>query len=147
MTHTLKSIDIFNMLINSGLFAILLGLVISAIKFAKSYLDAKTAETTAKINDTNIKNAISSAEDCVTTVVLEMSQTVVDDLKAKSADGKLTEDEIKQIQADSLAKIEKLITSDAFNTLDTVFGDAEAWIKSKIEAEVKKYKMNSTAKS
>ncbi len=143
----MKSIDIFNMLINSGLFAILLGLVISAIKFAKSYLDAKTAETTAKINDTNIKNAISSAEDCVTTVVLEMSQTVVDDLKAKSADGKLTEDEIKQIQADSLAKIEKLITSDAFNTLDTVFGDAEAWIKSKIEAEVKKYKMNSTAKS
>lgn len=141
----MKATDIFNVLIQSGLFAVLLGLVVSAVKFAKSYIDAKTAETTAKIKDAYIKNAVSSAEDCVTTVVLKMAQTVVDDLKVKSADGKLTDDEIKQIQSDSLAEVEKLVSSDVYNTLGTVFGDTEAWIKCKIEAEVKKIKMNSTA--
>jgi hypothetical protein len=141
----MKITDIFNVLIQSGLLGVLLGLVISGIKFAKAYIDAKTAEIASKIKDTNIKNAITSAEDCVSTVVLEMAQTVVDDLKSKSADGKLTPDEIKQIQADALAKIEKLVSSDVFNTIDTIFGDAEAWIKSKIEAEVKKNKINAAA--
>lgn len=138
----MKPTDIFNMLIESGVFVALLGLVISAIKYAKTYIDTKTAEVTVKIKDQNVKNAISSAEDCITTVVLKFSQTVVDDLKAKSADGKLTADEIKQIQQNSLAEVEKLISSDIFNTIDTVFGDAESWIKCKIEAEVKKLKIN-----
>ena len=134
--------EVFNLFIQSGLFVVLLGLIVSAIKFAKAYIDAKTAEITSKITDTNIKNAINRAENCVTTVVLEMAQTVVDDLKSKSADGKLTDDEIKQIQADALAKVKQLVSTDVYNTLGIVFGDVEAWIKSKIEAEVKKTKMN-----
>lgn len=137
----MKVIDIINILIQTGLFGVLLGLVLSGIKFAQAFIDAKTAEIISRIKDTNIKNAVISAEDCVSTVVLEMSQTVVDDLKSKSADGKLTADEIKQIQEDALAKIEELVSSDVYNTLNTIFGDAEAWIKSKIEAEVKKTKL------
>ena len=140
----MKVTDIFSILIQSGLFGVLLGLVLSGIKFAQAYIDAKTAEITSRIKDTNIKNAVISAEDCVSTVVLEMAQTVVDDLKSKSDDGKLTADEIKQIQADALEKVEKLVSSDVYNTLDTIFGDAEAWIKSKIEAEVKKIKIDTS---
>lgn len=137
---------IFNILIESGIFGLLVGLVVSVIKYVKALIDAKTAEITANIKDTKIKSAISSAEDCVTTVVLEMAQTVVDDLKAKSADGKLTEDEIKAIKAAAFEKVKKLISGDIYATLSTVFSDVEAWLKCKIEAEVKKLKMTSAAK-
>jgi hypothetical protein len=140
----MKTADVLNVILQSGLLGVLLGLVVSGVKCAKTYIDTKTAESASKIKDTNINNAVNISENCVSTVVLEMAQTVVDDLKAESADGKLTEDEIKQIQADSLAKIEKLITSDVYNTLGSVFVDANAWIKSKIEAAVKELKANTT---
>lgn len=136
---------IFGILIESGIFGLILGLVVSLIRYAKAMIDAKTAEISANIKDSKIRSAISSAEDCVTTVVLEMSQTVVDDLKAKSADGKLTDDEIKAIKSDALEKIKKLISGEIYNTLSTVFGDVEAWLNCKIEAEVKKLKLTSQA--
>jgi hypothetical protein len=138
----MKATDVFNIFIQSGFFGMLLGLVISGVKYAKTYLDAKTAETSAKIKDTNIKSAVNSAENCVTTVVLEMAQTVVDDLKSKSTDGKLSSDEIKQIHSDAVDKVHTLLSNDAFNTISTVSGDAEAWISSKIEAAVKKLKLS-----
>jgi Flp pilus assembly secretin CpaC len=138
--------DIFTMLMSSGLFVVLLGLVISIIKFGKTWIDSKTAETAARIKDLNIRNAVEAAEDCVSTVVLDMAQTVVDDLKEKSADGKLTNDEIASIQKDALTRVEKLITTDVFNTIDTVFGEAQTWLKFKIEAEVKKLKLAAESK-
>lgn len=138
----MKVSDIITILIQTGIFGVLIGLVVSGINFAKAYVDAKTAETTARIKNLNVKSAISSAEDCISTVVLEMAQTVVDDLKAKSADGKLTDEEIKQIKADTLSQVKTLISTDVYHTLDTVFGDAESWVKCKIEAAVKKYKIH-----
>jgi hypothetical protein len=142
----MKLTDLLNILIQSGFFAVLLGLVISAIKFAKAYIDTKTAEATAKINDGNVKNAITTAEDCVTTVVLELAQTVTDDLKAKSADGKLTAEDAAKIKEDAVTKVQSLLSDDVTNTLSTVFGDAEAWVRSKIEAAVKKQKIAKTVK-
>jgi hypothetical protein len=136
----MKTADFLNVLIQSGIFGVLLSLFLSGVKCAKTYLAAKAAEATSNIKDLNIKNAVQSAEDCVTTVVLEMAQTTVDDLKAKSADGKLTGDEAKEVLSDATSKVQSLISIDVFNTLDTVFGDANAWIKSKIEAAVKKIK-------
>jgi hypothetical protein len=142
----MKPTDLFGILIQSGLFGVLLGLVISGLKFAKTYIDAKTAEATAKIKDGNVKSALSAAEDCVTTVVLEMAQTVSDDLKAKSADGKLTAEDAAKIKEDAVTKVQALLSDDVTNTLNTVFGDAEAWVRSKIEAAVKRLKTANAAK-
>jgi hypothetical protein len=137
----MKLTDIFNILVESGLFAVLLGLVISGIKYAKTYLDAKTAETAAKIKNENIKNAVKSAEDCISTVVLELSQTVVDDLKRQSADGKLTQAEADKIKQTAVEKVNSLLSTNVRDTLNTVYGDLNEWIKSKIEADVKSNKM------
>ena len=142
----MKLADLFSLLIQSGLLAAVLGLVISGLKCAKTYIDAKTAEATAKIKDSNVQSALNAAEDCVTTVVLEMAQTVSDDLKAKSADGKLTADDAAKIKEDAVAKIQALLSDDVTNTLNTVFGDAEAWVRSKIEAAVKQLKTANTVK-
>lgn len=137
----MKASDIFNIIVQSGLLGVLLGLVISGIKCAKAYIDAKSAEATANIKDSNIKSALNTVENCITTVVLELSQTVVDDLKASSADGKLTPDEIAKIKSDAVSKVEALLSTDVSSTLNQVFGDAQAYISSKIEAEVKKLKL------
>jgi hypothetical protein len=140
----MKTADVFNVILQSGLLGVLLGLVVSGVKCAKTYIDTKTAESASKIKDTNINNAVNISENCVSTVVLEMAQTVVDDLKAKSADGKLSPDEIQQIKSDAINKVQTLISTDVYNTLGSVFGDANAWIKSKIEAAVKELKANTT---
>jgi hypothetical protein len=138
-----NEMSIVNLIEQSGIAVALLGLLASAIAYGKTYLDARTKEATAKIQDTNIKNAVDAVENCATTVVYELAQTTVDDLKAKSADGKLTADEIAQLKADSLAKVKQLIGTDVYGTIHTVFGNAEAWITSTIEAAVKSLKLNS----
>jgi hypothetical protein len=138
----MKATDLWNLLVQSGIFAVLLGLVVSGIKYGKTYLDAKTAETTAKIKDANVKSAINTAEDCVTTVVSELAQTTVEALKAQSADGKLTAEDAESIKATALAKSQSLMSDDVICTLNTVFGNAETWVGSKIEAAVKASKLS-----
>lgn len=123
--------------LQSGLLAAVLGLILSGVKYIKGMVDAKTAEVTAKIKDTNIKHAVSTTEDCVTTTVYKLAQTTTDDLKAAAADGKLTAEEAAQVKENALAEIKHMVGSDALATLDTVFSDVDSWLKSKIEAAVK----------
>lgn len=134
---------IFDYIVQSGLLAALLGLVASAITYGKKLIDAKEQEVTAKIRDTNIRHAVETVDNAATTIVYKLAQTTVDDLKAKAADGKLTEDEIAQLKADSLSEVKQLVGADVLDTLHTVFGDAEAWITAKIEAAVKSLKLDS----
>lgn len=136
----MKTEELWNFLIQSGLLATLLGFVVSVIKCAKVYIDAKTAEATAKIKNYNIKNAINAAEDCITTVVEELAQTTADDLKAKSADGKLTAEDAAKIKADAIAKVEALLSDDVQKAVAQIFGDTEQWISSKVEAAVRQLK-------
>lgn len=138
----MNSNEILDIIIKSGLLSVLLGLVISLIKFAKVYLDNKTKETSVKIKEETVKKSIELVESCITTVVLELSQTIVDDLKDKSADGKLTDEEKVNIRNLAVEKVKQLMTDDVYTTLDEVFGSAEKWIIEKIEAEVKKIKSN-----
>ena len=133
---------IFDYVVQSGLLVALLGFAVSAIKYGKQGIDAKTKESTVKIKDTNTRHAVDTVENAATTVVYKMAQTTVDDLKEKAADGKLTADEIAQLKADSLAEVKQLVGTDVVNTIQTVFGDAEAWITAKIECAVKSMKLN-----
>lgn len=133
--------QIFSLVIQSGIFSVFLGLVISLIKFAKTLIDAKTAETLNGIKNANVKESLELAKDCVSTVVLELSQTVVDKLKEKAADGKLTEEEIAEVKKIALEKITSLMSENVYGTISEIFGNAENWINEKIESEVKKMKL------
>lgn len=137
----MKTADLWDLILQSGLLAVFLGFVVSGIKYGKAYIDARTLEATAKIKDANIKNAVNTAEDSITTVVAELAQTTVEDLKAKSADGKLTAEDAEQIKSDAVTKVQELLSDDVTQTLHTIFGDAEKWIDSKIEAAIKASKL------
>ena len=130
--------EILDIIIKSGLLSVLLGLVISLIKFSKTYIDKKTKERKAKIKNQNIRESIDIVESYITAVVLELSTTIVDDLKYKAAGGKLTDDDVVSIRNLAVAKVQQLLDDDDYSTLDEVFGNTEKWIVEKIEAEVKK---------
>lgn len=132
--------EILDIIIKSGLLSVLLGLVISLIKFAKTYIDNKTKETTASIKNQNIRESINIVENCITSVVLELSQTIVDDLKEKSAYGKLTDEEKASIRNLAVVKVEQLVSDEIYTTLGEVFGNTEKWLVERIEAEVKRIK-------
>lgn len=136
----MKTSDIFEMLVNSGLFAVLCGFAVSVIRCLKSYIDTKTAENTEKLRNTNIQNAVRTAESCVTTVVLKMAQTVVDDLKENAADGKLTKEEMSEIKANALSEIKELLGDDVIASLQSVYTDVGKWLDDKLEASVKALK-------
>lgn len=141
----MNSEQIIDFIIQSGLLGVLLGLLISAIKYAKTFLDNKTNETISKINDENIKNAIFITQDIVSTVVLELSQTMVDEMKSKTADGKLSAEDIQTLKEVAVGRIEGLMSEKVYGTISEVFGNVEGWIVEKIEAEIRKTK-NSIAK-
>jgi hypothetical protein len=140
----MKASEVINALVQSGLLATFLGLAVSGIKCAKTFIDTKTAEATAKIQNANIKSAVEHAEDCITTVVTELSQTTVDALKSASADGKLTAEDAATIKATALAKVQSLLSENVTTTISSIYGNAEAWTASKIEAAVKNLKSIST---
>lgn len=128
--------ELWNILIESGFLAALLGFAVSVVRCAKTYIDSKTAEAAARIESDKIKNAISVAEDCITTVVSELAQTTVEDLKEKSADGKLSAEDAARVKADAMVKIQSLLSDEVQKAIDEIFDDAEEWISSKIEAAV-----------
>jgi hypothetical protein len=116
----MKLSDILTLLINSGLLAVLLGFATRGIKAAKEYADTKAAEATAKIKDTNERNAINAVEQAATTVVAKLAQTSVDSLKAASADGKLTAADAVNIKAAALNQVQALLTDDVTQTIHTI---------------------------
>lgn len=137
--------EVINAVISSGLLAAVLGLVLSAAKYAKTVVDAKAAEVAAKIKNADVKHAVDTAADCATTVAYKMAQTVVDDLKAASADGKLTAEEAAQVRTNALREVKMILSNDVIDTIHTEFGDANAWLQSKIEAAVKQLHIDAPA--
>lgn len=141
----MKTSEIFEMLVSSGLFAVLCGFVVSIIRCLKSYIDSKTAENAENLRNTNIQNAVTTAESCVTTVVLKMAQTVADDLKEKAADGKLTQEERSAIKTNALSEITKLLGDDVIASLQSVYTDVGKWLDDKLEASVRALKSDKIA--
>lgn len=136
----MKSSDIFEALVESGLFAVICAFAVSLIRCLKTYIDSKTAANAEKIADANIQNAVKSAESCVTTVVLKMAQTVVDDIKENAADGKLSQEEKAAIKETALGEIQELLSDDVTASLQNVYTDVGKWLDNQLEAKIKSLK-------
>lgn len=80
--------------------------------------------------------ALSAATDIIDTAVKETNQTLVDDLRKQSTDGKLTQDGINQAFNQSYLRAKKLLGEEAVKELREIMPDVEAWIIAKIEASV-----------
>ena len=123
---------IVNALIDSGV-QVLVALAVALIGVAGTWLTAQIGKV-KKLQTVQI--AVDEAKNAAITTVLELQQTVVDDMKAAAVDGKLTKEEIAKLKNDllamSMAKLSdasvKVLTAAGVDISAIITGAAEAMV-------------------
>lgn len=119
---------------------ILATLLLTLLGVLGAWLAAKFAK---RQELTNIGIATNEAVGAAQQTVLELQQTVVDKLKAANADGKLTEDEIKELGDMLLKKSLEKMSVPATKVLAAAGADISAIIKGAGEAMIQNMKQYS----
>ena len=101
------------------------------------YLRRKSEQIIAQTDNMTIKAFLVEATDAVSTAVTYTSQTFVDTLKKE---GNFNKDKQQEALKKSLDKAISLLSESAKNALTDIYGDLEAYLTSKIEAEVRSQK-------
>ena len=91
---------------------------------------------TKNIQNSSVKTIINSIADSATCVVKELNQTIVNDLKEKAEDGKLSGDDIIEIKTLAIEKLNGLISDESKAILSNVVGDFTNYLSTVIEAKV-----------
>lgn len=123
---------IVNALIENGV-QVAVSLVVALIGVAGTWLSIQIGKVKQL---QTVKLATDEAKDAAITTVLELQQTVVDDLKAAAVDGKLTKEEIAKLKNDlismSMAKLSdtsvKILTAAGVDISAIIAGVGEALI-------------------
>jgi len=107
------------------------------VTYLVKYLKAKTEQTTTKINNELVRTYLQEATDAVLQAVTYTAQTYVDTLKKQ---GKF--DKEAQQKAFNTAKdiALKLLTDEAKQMIEDLYGDLMLWLETKIEQTVKEQK-------
>ena len=132
---------IVNALIENGV-QVAVSLVVALIGVAGTWLSIQIGK--AKKLQT-VEMATDEAKDAAITTVMELQQTVVDDLKAAAVDGKLTKEEISKLKNDLLSMSMTKLSDTSVKILTAAGVDISAIIAGAGEALIKKMK-NESAK-
>ncbi|MGQ9780090.1 MAG: hypothetical protein ACUVRM_09490 [Bacillota bacterium] len=109
--------------------SLVVALILWVLGQGARYLSARRKESL-------LATALFSLNQVVADVVKELNQTVVAELKAKSADGKLTPDEAVQIRNKAIELVLLRLKSETLKIVGEALGPIVAVITSKIEAAV-----------
>lgn len=118
---------------------ILAEMILALIGVAFTWLLAKMAENKKLAN---IAAATHEAQGAAEETVLELQQTFVDGWKAANADGKLTEQEKKDLENMLLAKSIAKLSDPAMKILEAAGKDVVAIIRGAAEAFIAHIKLN-----
>lgn len=116
---------------------ILFDLILSGLMVLFAWVATKIG-TNQKL--VNINKAKTEVEDAVLQTVRELQQTVVDNLKAAAADGKLTQDEIAMLGDVLLDKVIIKMSDPCKQVLIAAGVDLEAYILGSAEKWILKFK-------
>lgn len=107
------------------------------VTYLVKYLKAKAEQTTTKINNELIRTYLQEATDAVLQAVTYTAQTYVDTLKKQ---GKFDK-EAQQTAFNTAKDIAlKLLTDEAKQMIEDLYGDLMLWLETKIEQTVKEQK-------
>ena len=107
------------------------------VTYLVKYLKAKAEQTTTKINNELIRTYLQEATDAVLQAVTYTAQTYVDTLKKQ---GKFDK-EAQQTAFNTAKDIAlKLLTDEAKQMIEDLYGDLMLWLDTKIEQTVKEQK-------
>lgn len=105
--------------------------------FLIQFLRRKSAQIGAQTDSLNDKELLTEVTDAVSTAVAYTSQTYVDALKK---DGIFDKEAQTEALRKSLKKTVSLLSESARSVLGEIYGDLDAYLTSRIEAEVRKQK-------
>ena len=127
-----------NELIVTLLEAVITAAVPVCTAFIVQFLRKKTAQAVAQTDNIKIKELMERVSDAVTTAVTYTNQTYVDAVRKK---GVLNAEAQREAMEKSLEKTYLLLSEVAVESLNEIYGSAEEYLTSRIEAEVRKQKM------
>ncbi len=107
------------------------------VTYLVKYLKAKAEQTTTKIDNELVRTYLQEATDAVLQAVTYTAQTYVDSLKKQ---GKFDE-EAQKIAFNTAKNIAlQLLTTEAKQMIEDLYGDLMLWLETKIEQTVKEQK-------
>jgi type I site-specific restriction-modification system R (restriction) subunit len=105
------------------------GIIIPLVKAAFDWLKTKTQSEA-------LKSAISEAQTVADTVVSSLQQTVVEGLKEKSADGKLTAEDAKAVAEQAIEMFLSDISHKSLEVIENNADDIIAYIQNLLESRL-----------
>lgn len=108
------------------------------VTFLVKFCKAKTDGAISTVNNETLRQALSEATDAVYTAVTYTSQTYVDSLKEQGAFDK--EAQIIALNT-ALKKAQSLLAAETKELLESLYGDLDNWLTTKIEQTVKEQKL------
>ena len=93
-----------------------------------NYITSKSEEVKSKTDNESIKRYIEIATSTVTEVVDYLNHSVVNDLKIASQDGRLTQEEVDQIKTTARVQVMSILSAEAIQALQQVYGDINSLI-------------------
>lgn len=119
-----------NELISTIVYGVLIPILPILTAYLVQVLKAKTTEAQTKIDNVTINKYIDIAEDAVCTAVTSVTQTYVDSLKAS---GSFDAEAQKKAFEEARIKAITIMGDTAKETIETTYGDLNAWLDNKIE--------------
>lgn len=102
--------------------------------FIIAYINKLRENVKAKTDAAIIDKYIDIVTDVIIDTIDMLTQTIVNDLKTRAADGKLTDEDAKAIKAEAVDTIMETLNPKIVAVLAEVFIDVRAWVSNKIEA-------------
>jgi len=100
------------------------------------WMDAKAEVIKQANKNDKLDKYVDIAKNTVLDAVKAINQSVVDDLKEKSADGKLTDAEKEDILWEAVENVLASLSDNLKGTLAAVYGDLPTWVKIQVENAV-----------
>ena len=108
--------------------------------FIVKWLNAKAENLKTMTNNEKVNHYIDILNETVCDVVVSLNASTVEKLKAAAADGKLTPEEIAEIQDDAITRVVDIIGPTGIEVLGQAFDDLDTMIASKIDRWVEEVK-------
>ncbi len=124
-------------ILNSGLLAAFLAIVIALINLGSTWLRAQTE----KIKNEKIRGALLQVEDAVAAAVAQTAQQEADALKEASVDGKLTEEEKQELARIAKERATVFISKDVADLAQQGVDNLSAYMDALIEKHVRAFKV------
>ena len=120
------------------LYAVIIAVVPLLTRLAIVYINTKIQQRTSEIENENLKKYINAATEAVSLAVLSVQQTYTDSLKAA---GKFDKEAQKTAKKLAIEKAKTLITKEAKDYVEMLYGDFELWVDETIETLVRESKI------